>query len=303
MSGKPFDATTKQLIQTHPRDWLDYLGLPVRSVSVTEADVSTISADADKVLIVEADPPYIAHIELQSGYKPDDDERFLVYNVLVGRQNGLLVRTVVFLLRPEADGVGMHAPLQRQFPDELPYLRFSFRVVRMWEQPVEGILQSGVGLLPLAPLCNVTPQALPNVIRQMEQRIDAEAPEEAGELWTSTYILMGLRYPRTLAAQLLKGVRAMKESSTYQAILEEGEEIGLLKGQEIGRAEGQEIGRSVGKAEEARAILLRLGSKRFGTPNPATLSEVERLDEIATLEVLIEQILEVESWEDLLNRP
>ena len=132
------------------------------------------------------------------------------------------------------------------------------------------------------------------MIRQMEQRIDAEAPEEAGELWTSTYILMGLRYPRALAAQWLRGVRAMKESSPYQAILEEG--------QEIGRVEGQKVGRIVGKAEEARAILLRLGHKRFGDPNPAIQAVLEGLSEVETLETLIDQILEVESWGDLLNR-
>jgi len=146
-------------------------------------------ADADKILVVDAEPPYIAHLELQSTYKPDDAERFMVYNVLAGRKHGLLVRTVVFLLRTEADGPCMRVPLIRQFPDEPEYLPFKFRVVRVWEQPVEMILQGGVGLLPLAPLCNVSPNALPDVIRQMEQRIDVSAPDEAATLWTSTYIL------------------------------------------------------------------------------------------------------------------
>ena len=137
------------------------------------------------------------------------------YNVLMGKQYDLLVRTVVFLLRPEADGPGMRAPLVRQFPGEPPYLQFHFRVVRFWEQPVASFLQGGVGMLPLAPLCDVKPEALPDVIRQMEQRIEAEAPDEAGTLWSSSYILMGLRYSREFASQLLKGVRAMKESVTY----------------------------------------------------------------------------------------
>jgi hypothetical protein len=84
MPGKPFDATTKEMFQNHPKDWLDYLGLPVVSVTVVDADLSTVSPDADKILVVDADPPYIAHLELQSGYKPDDAERFMRYNILAG---------------------------------------------------------------------------------------------------------------------------------------------------------------------------------------------------------------------------
>ncbi len=50
---------------------------------------------------------------------------------------------------------------------------------------------------------------------------------------------MGLRYAPSLARQLLQGVRNMRESATYQAILEEGEAIGEARG----------------KVEEARDVL------------------------------------------------
>ena len=287
--SKPFDATTKHLIEGHPKDWLDFLGLPARSVTVIDADVSTVTADADKVLRVEADPPYIAHLDLQADYKPRMNERFMVYNVLLGYQHDILVRTIIFLLRPAADGPLMRAPLQRQFPAEAPYLQFGFRVVRVWEQPVQTFLQGGVGTLPLAPISDVAPEALPAVIRQMEQRIEAEAPDDAGELWASTYILMGLRYPSEFAGQLLKGVRAMKESSTYQEIKNEG------------RVEGRVEGQSEGRTEEARAVLLRLGSKRFGAPDAGVQAAINTVDQIETLDLLIDRILDVESWGELLN--
>ena len=57
-----------------------------------------------------------------------------------------------------------------------------------------------------------------------------------------------------VASKLLGGVRAMKESSTYQAILEEGAKLGEARGE------------AKGKVEEAKAILLRQGSRRFGSP-------------------------------------
>src|SRR5207302_4518799 len=105
----------------------------------------------------------------------------------------------------------------------------------------------GLGLVPLAPLGNVQKADLPAVVAQMKQRIDREAPGQAKELWFAAYILMGLRYESAIVQSLLRGVVNMKESSTYQAILEEGE--------------------AIGKAEEARKMLLLQGRDRFGEPS------------------------------------
>lgn len=51
--SKPFDATTRQLIELGPVDWLEYLGLHVADpsrVTVIDSNVSTVTADADKVI-------------------------------------------------------------------------------------------------------------------------------------------------------------------------------------------------------------------------------------------------------------
>ena len=56
---QPFDATTKDLVELHPEDWLAYLGLPRAPVEVVDADVSTVSAAADKVLHVDPPPSAI----------------------------------------------------------------------------------------------------------------------------------------------------------------------------------------------------------------------------------------------------
>ena len=53
----------------------------------------------------------------------------MVYNVLAKRKHRLRVRSVAFLLRPEADGPCMREPFVEQFDGEDPYLRFEFRVV------------------------------------------------------------------------------------------------------------------------------------------------------------------------------
>jgi predicted transposase YdaD len=89
-------------------------------------------------------------------------------------------------------------------------------------------------------------------------------------------MLMGLRYPDALAEHLLQGVRDMKESVTYQKIIREGRE------------------------EEARALLLRLGRKRFGPPAPEAEAALAGVTAIERLEALSERLLDVESWEELL---
>src|SRR5205823_11174595 len=138
----------------------------------------------------------------------------------------LPVHSLVILLRREADGPALIGELAYRSPAGRGGLRFEFDVVRLWERPVEMILSGGVGTLPLAPLADVLPEALPAVIARMDERLAAEPAPQQAELWAATYILMGLRYPADIAARVLREVRAMRESSTYQAILAEGEAKG-----------------------------------------------------------------------------
>ncbi len=72
----------------------------------------------------------------------------------------------------------------------------------------------------------------------------------------------------------------MEESTTYQAILEEGLTQGLSQG--------------------LRAALQRLGTKKFGVPNGAILAELQLISDATRLERLTEGVLDTENWEDLL---
>jgi hypothetical protein len=54
---KPFDAATKHLIESQPGDWLEYVGLARVAVDVVDADLSTVTADADKVLRIRDEVP------------------------------------------------------------------------------------------------------------------------------------------------------------------------------------------------------------------------------------------------------
>jgi predicted transposase YdaD len=203
----------------------------------------------------------------------------------------LPVRSVVILLRPKAYGPEMSGVVRHAIGDE-QYLEFRYRIVRIWQKPVESVLAGGVGTLPLAPLADVKEGDLPAVIRRMKQRLSAETPpNEEAVLWTSTYVLMGLRYNQTVAGELLKGVMEMEESVTYQEI--------IRKGEAKGRAEGQ----AEGAAEEARRILLRIGTKLLGAPDANAVAAIEAISNRERLENLIDRVSEVKSWSELFGNP
>src|SRR6516225_3679702 len=66
--SKPFDATPKALLELRPADWPAFLGVPARAVEVVDADVSTVTAATDKVLLVRAEAgDRIQHFDFQSG--------------------------------------------------------------------------------------------------------------------------------------------------------------------------------------------------------------------------------------------
>ncbi len=286
----PYDAGTKYLLQTRLADWLPLCGRTTTAeLQVIDADLATVTAAADRVLRVCEDPPWLLHLELQASRDPDLLPNLPVYNVLLERQHGALVRTVLVLLRKSADAPELTGTVQRGFSGEPPYLVFRFEVVRVWQLPPETFLRGGLGILPLAPLSAVAEGELPGVIWRMDDRIRAEAtPAEAGALWTTADVLMGMRYPRQLVTELLQGVHGMRihgieESVTYQAIVEEGEIKGTV------RARQDDI--------------LQLGRRRFGSTSPNTEAALRGITDPERLTRLVDALLDVSSWDELLATP
>src|SRR5262249_35596318 len=88
------------------------------------------------------------------------------------------------------------------------------------------------------------------------------------------------------AQELFRGVRSMKESVTYQMILEEGEAKGEAKG----------------ALAEAKKLLRLLGESRFGPPEAQTTRALEAIADLTRLEELGIRVLQVGSWQELLGR-
>ena len=61
---KPFDATLKELVTSHPADWLTQLGIPVTTEpEVLNVDLSTVTAAADTLVKVG---DVVFHIDIES---------------------------------------------------------------------------------------------------------------------------------------------------------------------------------------------------------------------------------------------
>src|SRR5208337_2574444 len=119
--SKLFDALTRSLLEKYPADWLNQLGLihgePVR---VINSDLSSVTAEADKVIRVEGPQPWLVHIELQAGYDRTLPRRLLRYNALLNVKHDLAVHTVAILLHHGADGPELTG--ERKGPPTLWYL-------------------------------------------------------------------------------------------------------------------------------------------------------------------------------------
>jgi hypothetical protein len=212
-----------------------------------------------------------------------------MYNAILHHKKQVPVHSILVLSRPIAHmdqlkrGVGYSVWPKRGRTNH------RFEVIRLWQRPIEQFLSGGLGTLPLAPLCQMPKgsnleRALPSILRRIDERLTAEAePGAAGKLWTATFVLTGLRTTEEKVLSLFQGVHGMKESTTYQYILREG------------KAEG--------RVEEVRRILLRQGQKRFGAPPAAVTDTLESLSDLDRMERMADRVLEIASWQELLDTP
>ncbi len=283
--SKPYDTTTKDLLETYPQDWLRYCGLtPDGPVQMIDADLATVPAEADKVCRVEGTSPYLIHFEMQASGDLTLARRLLRYHVLLDLRHDLRVRSVAVLLRPEADAGDLSGRLELRLPDASRVIEFHYHVIRAWRQSADTILAGSLGTLPLAPLADVPRSEIAGIIERIDARLVAEASvEEAGKIMQATLLLTGLRLEKPEIEGFRERLRTMNitmESSYYRLIIEEGEVKGRL--------------------EEARRIILRLGQIRFGPPEDSVRQAIEGLKDLDRLEQLSDRLVVVSSWAELM---
>jgi hypothetical protein len=276
----------KDLGADYPHDFLATFDCattePTRQINV---DLSTITTAADIVLGLGDPLREIVHIDFQASADKDKGADVLVYNGLLYRQYRVPVHSILVLLRPQAahsdvtGGIGYAARPGRGKMD------FGFEIVRLWERPAETLLAGPLGAAPLAVLGALPEGAdlvegLTGVAQRLIERLEREA--QAGQkklLLTAAFVLTGLRLKRQQALQVFAGVRAMRESDTFLAILDEGREM------------------------EARRVIRLLANRTLGEPDEPTVTRLEGITDIDRLERIIQRAGEAASWQDLLDTP
>lgn len=260
--------------------------LPVRLLNV---DLSTVTAGTDIVFGLGDPLPEVVHIDAQAGPDAKKHSDLLAYHGLLHRQYQVPVHSILLLLRRQAahgDQTGAIAYAPRPGHGKMD---FGYEIVRLWEHPVERLLASGLATLPLAPLCKL-PAGLSDeegirwAVTWVVERLQRDGtPTLVQRLLTATFVLTGLRLDRSKVRALFQGVRAMRESDTYQAIPDEG--------------------REEGRAEGAQRILLHQACKKLGEPDETSRRTLLGITDLNRLDRLSERLLEVSTWQELLQTP
>jgi predicted transposase/invertase (TIGR01784 family) len=200
--------------------------------------------------------------------------RMLDYRVRAHRKfPGKQMRQIVIYLTPTT------SDLVSLTTFELESTRHEFEVIRLWEQPSSIFLES-VGLYPFASLAQTDQPEL--VLREVAARIE-EIPERKlqADISAMSYILAGLVLDRNRVGQIIRR-DIMRESVTYQEILEEGE----IKG------------KTQGRIEEARGLVVRQLTRKLGNVSTILLVKIKALP-LERLELLGEDLLDFTSISNL----
>ena len=269
-----YDNTCKYLAENFPEDlssWL--LGVRVSLVQMqpTELSVEPIRADS---MILLTNHNLILHVEFQTVPDREMGFRMLDYRVRAHRKfPGKQMRQIVIYLTPTT------SDLVSLTTFELESTHHEFEVIRLWEQPSSIFLES-VGLYPFASLAQTDEPEL--VLREVAARIE-EIPERKlqADISAMSYILAGLVLDRNRVGQIIRR-DIMRESVTYQEILEEGE----IKG------------KTQGRIEEARGLVIRQLTRKLGNISTILLVKIKALP-LERLELLGEDLLDFTSIANL----
>ena len=225
-----YDNICKILAETFPADFASWL--LGKSIDLAKLEPSELSAEpirADSLIFLES-PDLILHLEFQTRADENIFLRMLDYWLRLRRKfPNKEIHQIVIYLKPT------NSPFVYQDKFISERTTHSFNVIRLWEQPTE-IFQQYQGLLPFIALSKTTNPE--ETLRQAAQQIEAITDKNLqANLAAATCIISGLRLDTKIVQRIIRR-DVMKESVTYQAILQEGLEEGKARGLAEGEAKG-----------------------------------------------------------------
>ncbi len=304
--GKKYDAGLNSLIDLEPEAWAKYLAeklhIPYGSMTELDTDLAT-TVQADKLFLIshlDGQHQTIIHLELEANHSLQIPFDLLRYNILIdGRfDRRFPVKSVLVILRPDANATDQSGLAQRADHDAFEYLTFRYVVIRIWEQSFDELMQGGLSIVPLAMLTNEALNNAQVAYERFEQKLNEPGitREQQSEIVSITKILCGMRRNSSALLELLKMKASIFEESTvYQEILQKGEARGEVRGEARGEVEG--------KLQATRLLILRLGTRRWGTPKAEITDQLNTIQDAERLMRIAEYVLDATSWDDLFQVP
>lgn len=262
---KPYDTAFKDLAEREPELLLRLVGAlpPGAKVKPLAREISAPMLAADQPYeVTSATEHFIAHVEAQTRWEKGVPARVVEYKALFWLNRHLPVHSYVLVLTPR----GMPAEVPTSHTIVTPGLTLSgdFVVVMVWELPAAEALATGSpNLLPFIPLMAGGEALLENCARALG-KVRRRQRREA--LAMHFVVMGGLRYNRENLFDLIGRltmipIQALRESSVYQFILEEGREEGerktlaeVLQLMAQNRFPGIQVGEELARIHDAEAL-------------------------------------------------
>ncbi|OCR02073.1 hypothetical protein BCD67_07815 [Oscillatoriales cyanobacterium USR001] len=278
-----YDNTCKYLAEKSPASFVRWLlNIEPGKISVLKTEIIPEPIEADTLVLLQT-VNQILHLEFQTvPYStPSIPLRMLEYKAILTRKYRLPIEQVVIFLKH----TNSELVFQNQYEDD--YTIHRYRIIRIWEQNPSPLLVTPE-LLPLAALAQSdNPNTLLEQVAQQVAMI--KETEQRQNISACVFVLAGLRFEKNLIRQLFKE-DIMRESVTYQDILQQGVQQGMQQGVQQGMQQGMQRGEL--------AILQRQISRRFGELEPQLNERIQRLA-IPQLEDLGEALLDFSNAADL----
>jgi hypothetical protein len=275
---KPYDQAFKLLTEEDPRATLAlFAGIPLSvamDVRVLDREVNLSALQVDNLYRCRtADAEFLVHIEAVTRFRTAALDRQFDYVQAIVAKYRMACRSYLVLLTEKGVPGALPRTIRRVHGDFEATLRL--RAVRLWRIPAARILRlESAQLLPWVPLMRASTEEMEEAMRRLDA-VDENA------LRTRLFLLGGLRYGSKEAFlqrldQMIISEEILKESSTYQYLIEKG--------------------RVAGRRED----LVKLLTRRFGPLSTATQRKLDAAP-IEKLDRWFDRALDAASLKDALK--
>ncbi len=262
-----------ETLQFLDKETIAELGADTTQTSDIVASVQTSGGEAFTLVLL---------IEIQAKRSHKFPKRVFDYYYALGRRYNHSVLPLVLYLSPGAGGVTQESYRQEVFGIE--FLHFRYLVVGLPDLPAEDWQKRSP--LAAALSCKMKPIA------------EGRAQQKFSALLQIARSGYG-DYRKLLLADLLERFLPLadQEEAAYNQLRTR------VQSQEVEQMISiyEERGIEKGRVEGIRAMLLRLGTRKFGEPSKSILARLAAIRETPRLEALTERIFDAQSWDGLLS--